>query len=82
MLLQRLYISTLIALSNSATDDIIIIYLFIFFSEIRLGISCELSARQMIYMKCRAEKKIHTKKIKMSSAAVVISDLPVNVCDK
>ena len=51
-----------------------------YFSEIlRLGISCELSARQTIHMKCQAIfclQNTHTQ-IKMLSAAFVISTLKI-----
>ena len=41
---------------NIATEanDILFIYFFLYFSEkIRLGISCDLSVRQMTHMKCQ-----------------------------
>ena len=48
------------ALITTVADDIIFFFLFIYFdffvcifSEIMLEISCELSARQMIHMKCQ-----------------------------
>ena len=60
--------------SKIVADNIVFFY---YFSEkIKLGISCESSARQMIHMKCQAlfslKKKIKIK-TEMLSAAVVIS---------
>ena len=71
---------TLKLLSKTVADDILMC-LFPFFPEkIRLGSSCESSARQTIHMKYQAlfslKKKMYRKKIKMS-AAVVISTLRV-----
>ena len=62
------------ALSKIEADNIL--NLFYYFSEkIRLGVSCKLSTRQLIHMKCQAvfSLKNKYKKIKMSSATVVIS---------
>ena len=59
---------------------------FSYFSDkIRLGISCELTAYQMIHMKCQAlfslkTKKKNKKKIEVSYAAVVISTVRIDVC--
>ena len=64
-------------LSKIVADNILN-YSLSFFREIRLVISCESSAWQMIHMKCQAlffsEKY---KKIKMPPAAVVFSPLRV-----
>ena len=38
-------------LSTTAADDFLIFFYFYFSKKIRLGISCESSARQMIHMK-------------------------------
>ena len=50
-----------------------------FSEEIRLGISCGSSAKQMIHMKCQAlfSQKNMKKKIKMLAATVVISTLMI-----
>ena len=56
-------ITTLKAL-NKILADISLMFSNYFSEKIRLGISCELSARQMIYMKCQAlySSKIYEKK--------------------
>ena len=63
-------------LSKIVADDILIICYY-FSEKIRLGISCELSARQMIHMKSQVLFSLNItnekKKIKMSSAAIVVS---------
>ena len=70
----------------TAADNILLfIYFFYYFSKkIILGISCESSALQMmIHMKCQflfsLENEKKKKKIKMPSAAVVISSLRVKM---
>ena len=66
-------------LGKIAADDIL--FIFSYFSEkIRLGISCELSARQMIQMECQAlfsfkNTKRKKEKENMLFAAVVISTM-------
>ena len=52
-----------------------------FSEKIRLVISCESSAKQMIHMKCQVlfSLKNINKQIKMLSAAVMISTLKVNL---
>ena len=59
------------------------IYLFFFFEKIRLGISCEFSARQKIHMKFQvlfSLKNTNKKKRTMLSAAVLITTSKVNPC--
>ena len=70
-------------LSKIVAGNILIIILFFFSGKLGLGISCELSALQMIHMKCQAlfslknekKKKNEKEKIKMVSASVVIISL-------
>ena len=68
---------TVKASSKTAADDIL--FFFHYFSEkIRLDISCELSARQTVHMKCQALfplKNTFKKNFNMSSAAAVTEDL-------
>ena len=57
-----------------------ILFYYYFYREKRLVISCESSARQTIHMICQALFSLKsTTKIKMSSAAVVISTLQVTL---
>ena len=76
---------TTLKVLNKILADISLMFSNYFSEKIRLGISCELSARQMIYMKCQAlysskiyeknlkKKKKMIKKIKISSATFGIS---------
>ena len=57
----------------------IFLFFFILSEETSIDISCELSAKQMIHMKCQDLFSLKKKKKKeMSSAAVVIGALRVN----
>ena len=56
-------------------------FLFLFSEKIRLGISCESSARQMINLKCQklfSLKKIQRKKKELSFVAGIIVLLELN----
>ena len=58
------------------------IFCFYFSEKISLDISCESSVKQTIHMKCQdflSLKKKSRTKIKMSSAALVIGALRVNI---
>ena len=69
-------------LSKNVADGILTFLFFFFSSEkIKLGITGESSARQMIQMKCQVLffLKNNLKKFKMLSAAVVISALRITI---
>ena len=59
---------------TTAADDSLKYFFVIFSEKIRLDISCEFSARQMIYMKHEAlfSPKIKVKRIKVSPAATLL----------
>ena len=70
---------TLKAPITTAADDIHKYFFFVFSEKIRLDISCESSALQRIHMKYQAlfSSKEESKKIKVSSAAILLGALRV-----
>ena len=57
-----IYFFLILKVSNITAADDILIFLIYFIEKIRLGISCESSAKQMIHMKCQVLFSLKSKK--------------------